>query len=333
MATRVARRDRDERDERNYDDRGRDDRDRDERPRRDYDDEPPRSSRSDRRDERDNGRGRTDGLRDDDDRGRGRERDDYDDRPRSARDDDRDRPSRDERDERPRFRGARDDDRDRDTRDDRPRSSSRDDGLPPGVGMGWSGSKRMREQARQSNMLKLSETHVLLKFLFGEPYMSFIVHWVGPPGRGTPHNCPGEQTCDLHAYGHKGTAYDLWPVVQIATSDDDPNEPPPTPQLKMLQANPTMTDEIAQKDQARSGPITNPYYEAYSTGGGKDSGPPTYHFDTVRERDVDAEWHLDPLTEQEIDKFLTQLPKRSELFTPASRDDLRKAARELRDRD
>lgn len=363
MATRVNRRDRDDED----DVRGRgrdDDRDRD----RDRDDEPPRSSRSSRRSERDDedDRPRRSSRDDDDDRPRRSSRDEDDDRPRRSSRDDDDRPRRgrdDEDDDHPRRssrddddrprRGSRDDDdrprrssrdddddaprsrrgRDDDD-DDRPRSRSRSrDDDDDGVGSGWSGSHKQREKARTTDRFDLPEPAdgtALLKCLQDVPFCSAGVHWVETREGRKPFNCPDDPTkdddsCPVCAAGHAPSAQDFF---NVAVFDGKKWK------NKYIKAGIGLATKIETANQARSGPLTKVYFEVAQKGGrGRKDGAPQYTWNVVRDREVDKEWKTDPLTDDEFDELYEKRYRKSDVFRPASDDDLRAAAREVRDRD
>lgn len=337
MATRV---DRDREDE----PRGRRDRDdRDDR----YDDEPPRSSRAARRSSRDEDddepRGRSRTRDDEDDRPRRRSsRDEEDDRPRrSSRDDEQEdrprrRPARDEEEDRPRRRGRDDEDEDdrprrrssRDDEDDRPRSKSRDD--DEGVGSGWAGSRRQREKARSSERFDLpdpeKDPNALVKCLEDEPFASTGVHWVDTRDGRKAFNCPGEDDCALCKAGHAPAAYDYFNIAYLAGKSTWKNA--------YIKAGIGLSKELETANGARSGPLSRPYYEVNQRGGrGNKSGPPHYKWDVVRERDLADEWEIDPLSDDELDELYAKRFRKSDVFRAASPEDLKAAAREVRDRD
>lgn len=344
--TRRRRSDEDEEETRPRSRRDRDEVDRDE----EDEDEPPRSTRSARRRDHD----------DDDERPRGRrpsrDEEDEDEPPRrsrrsSSRDEEEDdepprrsrRSSRDDdEDDAPparsrRVRGrAKDEDDDEDERPRSRRGRSRDDeDADEGVGSGWAGSRQNRKEMQNNDRLDLDKTHQLVKFLEDSPFASVHVHWVpGENGRQRMLNGPKRKAdCPLCEANHVGSPYDFFNIV-LMPGEDENGKITGDPKLMYIRATPGLSKEIESKAGARSGPLTKPYYEMWKEGGEtRKDGPPKWKMEVVRERDLDEEWGVDPLTEDELDEFFDKAKTLKDVHTPASRDELKAAARDFRDRE
>lgn len=294
-----------------------DPRDEDERPRRsrdEEDDEDERPRRSSRRDERDDEederprrarRDRDDEDEDDRPRSRRRERDDEEDedeRPRSRRrerDDDDD-------DERPARRSRRDrDDDEEDDEDAKTRSTIR---------AGWDGFRDQKSKFSDfPENLKITGDPELLKFLEDGPFANFHQHWIDAPPNGIKKKswtCI-EVDCPLCGLGDRPRLLTLFNVLHISTGGDPVN--------KVLELGVKAAGQLLNfGEDEKTGPLSKLYYAVSKSGKGQQTA---YNFRPVKDRDLEEDWDIDPISkadiadakEQMYDKSVVQRPSRAQL--------------------
>lgn len=297
----------------------------------DDEEEPPRRRRSRRDDdeEEDEPPRRRRSRRDDD------EEDEEDERPRrrrSRRDDDEDE------DEPPRRRRSRrDDDEDEepprrrksrprdDDEDDEPRSKKKRRG---NRNAGWSGHDQVRSQAsgyaaRFSPQKVKGE--VLIKFLEDDPFANYAVHWYDPPlpkgfnKRGWmclisvgEEKCPG---CDA---GDRASIVTLFNVL-VLDDDGDWN-------LQVLSAGTRLSGQIRTLAEGKGG-LTEPYWSVVAG----PSGSGTANFQKVKERDVEDDWDVEPLTDEELEDYEEELHVLDDVEQVPSVREFREFTRALED--
>lgn len=238
------------------------------------------------------------------------EDDDEEDEPvtkRSARRDDDD-------DEAPKSRRRRDEDED-DDEDEAPRKVTT-------IKRGWGAAEKVKSASSSyAQTLKLSDEPVLVKFLENEPYASYHQHWVERKGQKS-FTCIAEideRGCPLCEDGNRPAARFSFNVVVLSPDED--------PQLKSYDVGTRVVDQLKGFDKnEKQGPLSKHYWAVSRTGKGTTSS--TNH-QMVKERDLEEEWSVDPLTEDELRALrkkayteeIISVPKRKDLLAISSEDD------------
>lgn len=244
-----------------------------------------------------------------------------------ARDEEEERPSRrrprgseSDGDDRPRFRKA--SDRDRDEKPAKGRSE-RPEGV---VGKGMSAYKA--ESAKRASGFRTLDVpeggrkRKLIKFLQAEPIASFYQHWVlQANGKRRPYTCLGD-TCPLCGVGDRPKPCLLWNVVDL---DDG------LVKVWQMSKDPAKKVEERYDEAAEDGrKLDDPnYYYAVSKKKG-DNSFISYKVDVVKERDVEEDFKLEPLDEDELDDLLEEAYDDSIVYIPSVRD-LQAVAEDLED--
>lgn len=288
------------------------------------DEEPPRHKRRRPRDEEEEDRPRRR-------RSRGEEDDDEEEEERPRRR----RRSRDEDDEEPRRRRrSRDDDEDDDEEeDDEPRRSKKARGSK-GSGKksrtsnrnsGWDAYDR--EKARSSDyadkiVVKNIKGEVLLKFLSDAPDFSYSLHWFdemkGRKGWMCLKSADPDADCPACDMGDRPMPNACFNVL-VLDEDGDWN-------LKVLVAGKRLTGQIHGLSEGRGG-LSGPYWSLMAGPDGSGTG----NFQRVKDRDLDEDWDVEPLTEEELDDWIEDAHVLEDVEQIPSRKDLVAALREIED--
>lgn len=287
----------------------------------DDEDEKPSKTRTSRRyedDDEDERPARRSRSRDDDDederparRSRSRDDDEEDEKPapRRRRDEDDD-----EEDEKPRRRRSRDDDEDDEPK--KPRVA------PKNLKGGWGAADKVKsDSSSYANRLKVTTKEQLIKFLEDAPYVSFAQHWIRRTGQQSftciakedPKGCP---LCD------SGDSPAARVCFNIALIDEDGGEPV----LMSLEASSTTAESIKNyHNEPRTGPISKHYWAIKKA---SDKQTATTVLNMVRERDLDEEWKVDPISPEELKALkkdmygpdIVSLPSRKQLLEIVAED-------------
>lgn len=297
--------------------------------------ERPRRKRRRPRDEEEEERPRRRRPRDDDEED---DEEEEEERPR------RKRRSRDEEDEEPRRRRRpRDDDEDEEEDEDEDeeprrrtspsRASKKDKGGKKGKSKsrtsnrnsGWGGYDEVKSQSSSyADKLALTKIkgEVLVKFLDAEPFDSYGLHWFDELAAAKKgwiclksvgeDDCPG---CDL---GDRPNPNALFNVL-VLDDDGDWN-------LKVIAAGTRLTGQLQGLSEGKGG-LDGPYWSVMA--GPKGSG--TANFQKVKPRDLEDEWEIDPLTDDEIDDWLDDVHVLSDVENIPSFKEFKDAVSELED--
>ena len=251
-------------------------------------------------------------------RRRPRDEDDEDERPRRRRprdEEDEDEDEDEEEEERPRRRRSRDEDADepprrrrsRDDEDDEDEDEDEDEEPRRTRGKkskkrgsnrnsGWGGYDNVKSRSSSyASKLMVSKLRgeSLIKFLEDEPFGSYGLHWFdelsGKKGwmcldSVGKEKCPG---CDL---GDRPTPNALFNVLEL---DDDGDWVP-----KVIAAGTRLTGQLQGLADGKGG-LSGPYWSVMA--GPKGSG--TGNFQKVKERDLEEDWDVDPLSRAELEDF------------------------------
>lgn len=218
-------------------------------------------------------------------RGRSRTRDEDDDaRPARAR---RSR-SHDEDEERPARR------RSRDEHESDPDDDERKERFKKSVGSGWSGLDDRKVSGDFPDNFKPSEDAVLIKFLDDEPVVAWREYWLaGKSGKKSYVQLADDDP--LAQQGNKATAKAAFNIVSFAHDE---------PVLKVWTVG-QKVGEIIQgyAQESRTKPINREdlYFSVRRTGSQKKGWNTTVN--PVKERDLDEDWGIEPLSDDELADF------------------------------
>lgn len=212
------------------------------------------------------------------------------------------RPARREREERP----ARSRRRDADDDDDPPRRPGRrsreDDSTPPRRAKakakgGW-GTVEANRAARYSNpgRLQVKDKEVLLKFLEEEPFATYGQHWVGQRSYTCGLNADYEK-CPLCSLGNPVRYLALFNVVDVDTGEN-----------RYWEVGPEATKTLMEfHEETRTSPLNKDGLYFTAKRFKKDNGFYGFKIGTVKERDLDDEFGLEPLGDDELDEAMDHL--------------------------
>lgn len=168
--------------------------------------------------------------------------------------------------------------------------------------------------------LKVEDKPIIVKFLEDEPYTSYRQHWVERAGQKSftcisdmhPKGCP---LCDA---GHRPAARFAFNVILLSPDGDSV--------VRSYEVGPRVIDSLKNFHQdPRQGPLSKHYWALSRSGKGPTSQ--TNH-QMVRERDLEEEWDIKPLSEDAIDSLRGQaydesivpIPNRKTLLDIAQED-------------
>jgi hypothetical protein len=215
--------------------------------------------------------------------------------------DENDYPDEPEEERRPRSR-RRDDDDEEEERPARSRRSRDDDDEDdkPALGDGWAAFNKVRERTGSGDFPDeykfpaLGEDEGLFKFIDDAPFATFAQHWIDDiPGKKS-WICVGDD-CPLCDIGDSPAAIACFNVIDMLE---------PKPKVKMLVARITVAQQIANfAKQTATKPIDKEtLYWAVSKSGTKKKQ--TTNLRPVKARDVDEDFKVSPLNDDEIDELL-----------------------------
>lgn len=294
------------------------------RPRDDDDEEPERPRRKARRDDDEEDEEERPPKR----RSRSRDDDEDEDEPPRRR-----RASRDEEDEDeepPKRRSRSRDDEDEDEPPKRRRKASRDDEdeedeegnletrrpKSSSVRKGWKGYKETRAQSTDfAEELRVTDDPDLVKFLEDEPFAVYRQHWIDHPvgTKKKSWTCLAktkDDKCPLCDIGDRPRALSAFNVLHLNTGGD--------PENKILVLGNKAAGQVENyANDDKTGPLTKMYYAISRSGKGQSSA---WNFQRVKDRDLEEDWGIEPLTKAEIREALEQVYDESTIYIPSYRD-------------
>ena len=168
--------------------------------------------------------------------------------------------------------------------------------------------------------LKVEEKPVIVKFLEDEPYTSYRQHWVERQGQKSftcladihPQGCP---LCDA---GHRPSARFAFNVALMSEDGETV--------VRSYEVGPRVIDSLKNFHQSpQQGPLPKHYWAISRSGKGPTSQ--TNH-QMVRDRDLEEEWNITPLTESDLesikgqayDESIVPIPNRKTLVDIATEE-------------
>jgi hypothetical protein len=214
-------------------------------------------------------------------------------------------PAEDYEEERPRLH--------RPDRSDRRSSRSRaDDDGDVAVAKGWEGYRRTKANApsKWSKLYKVPDEEQLIMFLEDGPYASFLQHWCEwvPKGHRMSYICLQDE-CPLDEVDTP-TARVRFNILDLSGD---------IPQLVTYECGMTVTDSLDK--YSKSEPLAGRYFAICMVGEKRKQT----QIRPVKVRDLQEDWKIQPLTEDEIAKFDTKLWDDSSLEV-SSRKELQEVA-------
>jgi hypothetical protein len=226
-----------------------------------------------------------------------------------------------------------DDDDDDDDRKSRKRSRrSRDDddedderSKRPALRGGWAEAEKNKTQGDWAKEVKLQNEEQVFKFIDDEPFVSYRQHWIERPGKKS-FTCLDRPTdkdkiCPLCSIGDdKPRSFNAFNVLRLEGDEE--------PTLEVLVAGVKLTEQLKAADKGRNGPLTEHYWAISRSGKGNSTA---YNLIPVKERDLEDEWDVVPLDDDEIDEWVEKAytPKTFPDYT--SKRDLNEIAAEIED--
>jgi hypothetical protein len=164
---------------------------------------------------------------------------------------------------------------------------------------GWSNVDSTKQaDSPYAQRLKIEEKPVIIKFLEDEPYTSYRQHWVERQGQKSftcladmhPKGCP---LCDA---GHRPAARFAFNVAMLSEDGETV--------IRSYEVGPRVIDSLKNFHQdPRQGPLPKHYWALSRSGKGPTSQ--TNH-QMVRDRDLEEEWNIKPLSDDEIEQLKGQ---------------------------
>lgn len=220
---------------------------------------------------------------------------------------------------------APEDEDDDDDPDDDDVASYDDEDRP--VRAGWAGYKETRQKGGAfADYLQLEdgEKPTLIKFLEPEPFASYRVHWLeGLTSTRKKSWICLENDCPLCDAGDDQSFKIAFNIVIL-------NKGKPT--VKVWEVGPRMAEAIeAKAKDKRTGPIDRPdmYFAVNRTGKRQKT---QYHIEAVKERDVEDDFGVRPVTEEDLDRWSKKLFDHTVVKVP-TKQKLKALAAELQDED
>jgi hypothetical protein len=164
---------------------------------------------------------------------------------------------------------------------------------------GWGNVEQTKQaDSPYAQRLKIDDKPVIIKFLEDEPYTSYRQHWIERQGQKSftciadmhPKGCP---LCDA---GHRPSARFAFNVALLSEDGDTT--------IKSYEVGPRVIDSLKNFHQdPRQGPLPKHYWAISRSGKGPTSQ--TNH-QMVRDRDLEEEWNITPLTDDGLEQIKKQ---------------------------
>lgn len=163
---------------------------------------------------------------------------------------------------------------------------------------GWTADRRVEvAKGDRPARFKVPDNgdEILFAFLDETPFASFFQHWL-PKKNGRAYTCLGKN-CPLCARGDTPKPQDWFNVVELGDS----------PALKVWWCTADPAAAIKERaDNRRTSPINKPgQYFAASKRTGK-NGFPTYTIDVIKQDELEEDWGVKPLTDEQLAEFRTK---------------------------
>jgi len=198
-------------------------------------------------------------------------------------------------------------------------------------GGGWDAfNKKIAARSNIANRVRFSQDDtVVVKFLEDEPFAVWEQYFVGdrPQGQQKVFVVPFDADEDpLAEIGLKPAMRAAFNVVVLYNEGLD--EVDPAPEVTVLEAPPGLAKTLAKRnDDPRQGPLSAHYWGI--TQYKADNGFLQYSVDFVKTRDVQEDFQVEPLMEDEIEEFEDSLLSEEDYVTETPLSTLREVAKEV----
>jgi hypothetical protein len=187
---------------------------------------------------------------------------------------------------------------------------------------GWGNAEKTKQAGSPfAQRLQVGGDPLLVKFLEDEPYTNFRMHWIERAGQKSftcidginPKGCP---LCDA---GSRPSTRHCFNVALLSEDGEVV--------IKSYEVGPRVIDSLKNfHNDPRQGPLSKHYWAISRSGKGPTSQ--TNH-QMVRDRDMEEEWNMQPLTEEQIEKVKKDMYDESIVPIPARKTLLSLATEEL----
>jgi hypothetical protein len=172
---------------------------------------------------------------------------------------------------------------------------------PVSATAGWDGFEQVAEQMSDfAATLKITEEPQIVKILDSEPVDVYVCHWIDEIEEGTKSfRCPG-QGCPLCDLGDKARKFSA--CFNVITLAD-----PENPVLRIWECGVKIARQLKDiaKDEKR-GPLNRPDLYFAISKVQKTQKNVEYRLERVRSRDIQEEYGVAPLNENEVNRFLAE---------------------------
>lgn len=198
---------------------------------------------------------------------------------------------------------ARRDEEDEKPRRGRGRSRDEDDDSVAGGWGAWRENKAKMSNFGEDFKVDYNRRY-LIRILDDEPFAAFGQHWLDdmPKGERKSYVCLGEDCplCDI--LSDKPRPLALFNVVEFV-EEKKGRETVMTPKLKVWQTGPGIVQILeGYADDPQMSPLSDFYWQVSKSKSGK-KGPTNYQITKVKDRDVQDDWDMDPLSDEELADF------------------------------
>ncbi len=166
---------------------------------------------------------------------------------------------------------------------------------------GWGATDRMIEQNSDfAQYLKITGEPTVIKILDNAPFDNFVCHWVDEIAEGSKSiRCWGNADCPLCRFGDKPKKFSV--CFNVVTLED-----PDRPALKIWESGVKIARQLKDISlDPKRGPLDRPdlYFTIYKTQ--KTQKNTEYHLERLKSRDLQDEYGIDPLTDDQLERFFT----------------------------
>lgn len=183
--------------------------------------------------------------------------------------------------------------RSRDEDDARP--ARRSGGRTRSTRGGWESFRSQRRTGGFPDRLEITNEEMLIKFLDEEPFEVFYQHWIQEaPSKRKSWTCLGEDCPLCDEVGDRPRMRVLFNVVDLSQDE---------PKVVVWEANATTAETLAAyAEDDKTAPLNRAdlYWSVVRTGKGTKT---SYNPRPVKERDVEEDYDIEPLTGEEIEEL------------------------------
>lgn len=188
---------------------------------------------------------------------------------------------------------------------------------------GWGNAEKVKTaDSPYAQNLKVSEEEVLVKFLEDDPYVSYRQHWINERQGQKSFTCISdlhEDGCPLCDAGHRPSSRFAFNVALLVEGEE--------PLLRSYEFGTRVIDQIKNFHQnAKTGPISKHYWAISRTG---KKGSTQVSHQVVKERDLEEEWGMAPITEAQLAKLRKEAYTSEILYIPTRKQLTEIAAEDL----